>query len=1581
MLILPAFTLDKDEAAAQGGIDVAATEEAAVTEETADAAETADEEADTDKAADTDEKKVQTAGERDETVKDDAGASERGKDSGKSSKESSQSSKGPAPITYEGREFSVEVVDGSAVLPENTELKVKEIDEKKDSKEYKGYYEDALKAVQDDEGGKNVKEFSYAKFYDISLLDGKDKITPDDTVSVKISYDEAVPVENKKNVRIVHFAEDPATGEVTPEVLDNKAVDLTVENKEMTETTFEADSFSVYAVVYTVDFEYTDIEDGDGSEDGNGTETYKFSIEGESSIKLSDLFKVLHVKADAKDAANVEFSDPELIKVTQTEDDWMLESLKPFNTEEKLTVTMEDGKVIEIKVTDENKSGTPDKGFFDDDTGYILYTEVNGVIYVMDTEGTPWRVDDISLLDTMGIEYKWHFEYVYKEQSTGVNYYRVHPLNDNSKVLALNYHHQELVQQNASQIMIIPDGNGYIFEGYNDTRLANNDGWFVGLNNGDYCRMMIYTQEHPETFDFNVTTADSEMGTVSGTDKDGQSISGESFTSITNGSNDNNKTNRYAITAVPNNKYANNPRYLFDHWELDGNPLDKNTYGQTISAGRLTFNHNNSELKAFFVDNPAFDPHIIPDDDKEGTPINKEELQAWLADLKSKQVPLNAEKCKKTAEVYDYENRIYRVDLTSQASLSTFEGTIDLGFIIDVSGSMKFPSKLDKIERMSYVDLGRINDDAGYGRKNWENWGFDRDKEYYVISDETQTSTVVRLYYRGSKWYSIDASYENHAMNGDKPRYAEVTLDNIKTKKGGFRNGPSDVNSNYHYQIYKDGDSGKQRKEYLESSLSGTISEMNSILEILSVANNESDNPDVKVAWNTFCKYLPDGEGQYQHDFISAKDKSAIKMSYAYDGGTSTDIALLDAAGITRDDVHDVHSKDDSNNWKTDANEAGGRTYTENGNGFKWEQSATKYAVLITDGAPQRNAPVAPIYVKEAAKQLKKKGVTLITVGLSMDNVKSGKILLYDIADTGKEGQKLFYSAKSGDELQYVLYEIIRQILKDATVQGNVTDTIDQAFYPVDKATGKPIGDGKMIDLEGNLTSDSSKPHGIVRKNNDGTYKVDWNNQAFTVDGWHGTIYVKAKEDLLGGNAMKTNYGEAKIESHSYTLPGQTNPIPLKNDPDKLETKSVSLTTPRVNVNELQFTHNNNEWTVYLNTEVNPKAELIKMYDNIKVEEVVTKADDKDYDKLPEVISSTGDLRYSLMESVSDQRSAEGNPQIFYLKDLIAKLTNNQIKDGASLDWNKLIADANKPDDQNKGITIPYNQYGLGDGVNDKSNINIKLVKEVIDGETGIETSPHSTTVTGKEVEKYTLSVLYSPDYDVLPVGQGGKSTIDFQTGLFGTKYAGHGTGTEDSNNEHIINVFVKGLQFTKKDEKFEKSLEGAEFKLYKKVGDTETEISDVTRNGAVFTINTIAKPEEGAQYYIKETKAPDGYNLIETPIPVALNITDTYTPKPDGTATDIKPADTVIYDWKQEATVTLGEGYTKLVDKDGKEIGHLDADSVTGMSYYFIMNNPGAVLPQTGGIGTYVIYITGLVLVLGSGAMLIRRRRPSHRG
>lgn len=120
--------------------------------------------------------------------------------------------------------------------------------------------------------------------------------------------------------------------------------------------TFEAASFSVYAIVYTVDFEYS-------VDDENVTKTLYFSLPGGESVQLSDLIEVLGIIGDTNfenvdaflaEIKSVEFSDPALVKVTKNliGDDWTLESLQPFTSEETLTITMEDGTQYTVKVTD-----------------------------------------------------------------------------------------------------------------------------------------------------------------------------------------------------------------------------------------------------------------------------------------------------------------------------------------------------------------------------------------------------------------------------------------------------------------------------------------------------------------------------------------------------------------------------------------------------------------------------------------------------------------------------------------------------------------------------------------------------------------------------------------------------------------------------------------------------------------------------------------------------------------------------------------------------------------------------------------------------------------------------------------------------------------------------------------------------------------------------------------------------------------------------------------------------------------------------------------------------------------------------
>ena len=192
----------------------------------------------------------------------------------------------------------------------------------------------------------------------------------------------------------VHFADETAEAEVieanTSDVQEGGSA--TVE--------FVAESFSVYGVIYTVDFHW--------EVDGN---TYEYSLAGGDSMSFRELAELLHiVDSDVSesseeasedidefinDIADIKFSDPELVWVQliteeETQDgqitagqiakqndltveysagttkkqkkemaaksyaagEWVLLSLKPFLSEETLTVSMKDGEVFTIKVTD-----------------------------------------------------------------------------------------------------------------------------------------------------------------------------------------------------------------------------------------------------------------------------------------------------------------------------------------------------------------------------------------------------------------------------------------------------------------------------------------------------------------------------------------------------------------------------------------------------------------------------------------------------------------------------------------------------------------------------------------------------------------------------------------------------------------------------------------------------------------------------------------------------------------------------------------------------------------------------------------------------------------------------------------------------------------------------------------------------------------------------------------------------------------------------------------------------------------------------------------------------------------------------
>ena len=253
-------------------------------------------------------------------------------------------------LTFECDEYTVTLEYGkNAGIPEGTVLDVREIlkdsDNAKEQKEYEEYYDRSLEQLRSEKGGDAIAKLGFARFYDITLVSDGKEIEPGDDVKVIFTYNkdsrESVKKGNDEDdaIRVIHLTESGKNGEIQAKPIEKKDTDLTLEKKELTEAAFTTGSFSVYGIVYTVDFEY---------------EGYTYSILGESEIMLSDLFESLHIEESIKDVKNVEFTDYSLIKIEKTGEDWKLISLKPFNTEEKLTVTLED-KIIIIKVTDDNQ--------------------------------------------------------------------------------------------------------------------------------------------------------------------------------------------------------------------------------------------------------------------------------------------------------------------------------------------------------------------------------------------------------------------------------------------------------------------------------------------------------------------------------------------------------------------------------------------------------------------------------------------------------------------------------------------------------------------------------------------------------------------------------------------------------------------------------------------------------------------------------------------------------------------------------------------------------------------------------------------------------------------------------------------------------------------------------------------------------------------------------------------------------------------------------------------------------------------------------------------------------------------------
>ncbi len=184
------------------------------------------------------------------------------------------------------------------------------------------------------------------------------------------------------------------------------------------------------------------------------------------------------------------------------------------------------------------------------------------------------------------------------------------------------------------------------------------------------------------------------------------------------------------------------------------------------------------------------------------------------------------------------------------------------------------------------------------------------------------------------------------------------------------------------------------------------------------------------------------------------------------------------------------------------------------------------------------------------------------------------------------------------------------------------------------------------------------------------------------------------------------------------------------------------------------------------------------------------------------------------------------------------------------------------------------------------------------------------------------------------------------------------GSGVDETGKTPVdkVTVFTYQLVVNKVDEN-NRPLSGAEFALYKYDGTAYRLFGTPTVTGNVFNWKGL----DDGKYMLEEVAAPTNYNKIEAPYYF------TVTANHDALSAD--PQLTIL-----NAQATSANG-TALTSTDDGYIA-FTATLSTGKLETTIINQPGVVLPATGGMGTTLFYVLGGLLLVGAAVVLITKRR-----
>ena len=302
---------------------------------------------------------------------------------------------------------------------------------------------------------------------------------------------------------------------------------------------------------------------------------------------------------------------------------------------------------------------------------------------------------------------------------------------------------------------------------------------------------------------------------------------------------------------------------------------------------------------------------------------------------------------------------------------------------------------------------------------------------------------------------------------------------------------------------------------------------------------------------------------------------------------------------------------------------------------------------------------------------------------------------------------------------------------------------------------------------------------------------------------------------------------------------------------------------------------------------------------------------------------------------------------------------------------------------QNVAEIGTYVKFTIRITVKDKAPVNYKLVDEMTDGLTFVNDAEHPLTVTVNE------NTLDAANYKVTETTEPRGFTLAFNNNAEGSasilktgdvvtvtyyaqinknaKIADEANvnkakveyGTNSHTEYDTTETYVWKMNIVKytMEQGTEKKLAGATFQLSRdeagaqviklvKVDDTTYRLALPTETDTA--VDTITTGETGelvingladGTYYLTETKAPKGYNLLREPVNVTIGHKDA----------------------NGKLTETSFVGNQTEMDTSG---------------LVKVENNAGAELPSTGGIGTTVFYVLGSAMALGAVILLVTKKR-----